>query len=61
MECYIHPAMDYLHVESVVAKQRLFIAERTAARSVYVINSNYVHAMRPFYISTPWIRAVRPA
>jgi hypothetical protein len=34
MECYIHPGMDYLNVSTVVAKQRLFIAERTAARSM---------------------------
>ena len=28
MECYIHPTLDYLHVNEIVAKQRSFIYHR---------------------------------
>lgn len=33
MECYVHPAMDYLNVRAVVARQRAFILQRIKERS----------------------------
>lgn len=33
MECYIHPAMDYLNVQGVVALQRAYIYQRIRERS----------------------------
>ena len=33
MECYIHPAMDYLNTRAVLAKQRSFIYDRIRERS----------------------------
>jgi hypothetical protein len=39
MECYVHPAMDYLHVPQVVAKQRAFIFERLKQSSQWVFQS----------------------
>jgi len=33
MECYIHPAMDYLNVTQIVAKQREYIYDRIIERS----------------------------
>jgi len=33
MECYIHPAMDYLNVKAIIAKQRSFIYDRISERS----------------------------
>ena len=33
MECYVHPAMDYLNVSKIVAKQREFIYDRIKERS----------------------------
>lgn len=33
MECYLHPAMDYLNVTSIVEKQRAFIYDRIKGRS----------------------------
>lgn len=28
MECYVHPAIDYLNVKEIVNKQRKFILDR---------------------------------
>jgi histone acetyltransferase len=33
MECYIHPAMDYMNVNNIVKKQRAFIMQRVLERS----------------------------
>jgi histone acetyltransferase len=34
MECYIHPGMDYLNVQGIVARQKQFIYDRLKERSL---------------------------
>lgn len=33
MECYIHPAMDFLNIPQIIAKQRAYIIQRSQERS----------------------------